>query len=139
VNPIDTVVRVRNRLPRWPRASLRNQVGSIFLETVIAVGILGTILSVSIHVLATGSRGVSTVEAMNTAQSIARSQMEYVRGLSYCPPPCSYSTIDVPAPYMVTAEAQPYIESDPNLEYVVVTVHREGKTLTRLKEIRVNR
>ena len=124
---------------RWAQALLRNHRGSMLLESVIAVGILGTVLSTSIHVLATGSRAIGTVQALTTAQGIARSQFEYTKSNSYCAPPCNYATIDVPVPYTVTAEAQIYSETDTNLEYVVVTVYKNGKSLTQIKEIRVNR
>ena len=124
---------------RWAQALLRNHRGSMLLESVIAVGILGTVLSTSIHVLATGSRAIGTVQALTTAQGIARSQLEYTKSISYCAPPCSYATIDVPTPYTVTAEAQTYSETDTNLEYVVVTVYKDGRSLTQIKELRVNR
>ena len=69
----------------------------MLIEAIVAVGILGTVLSTSVQVLATGNRAIGTVQALTTAQGFARSQLEYTKSDSYCAPPCVYATIDLPS------------------------------------------
>jgi hypothetical protein len=109
------------------------------LESVVAVALLVTVLSAAVHGVAAGSKATRTVHTVNTAQNIARSQMEYTLDDTYCAPPCSYPTINAPTGYTITAQAEAYPGGDENLQYVVVTVYRGGEALARMRGIKVNR
>ncbi len=123
----------------WFRHLLRHQQGSMLLEALVVVGLLVGALSMAIQGLGAGSRGIGIVHDLTTAQNIARSQMESTYNAVYCPPPCSYQPISVPAGYTVTAEAQSFGGTDTNVEQIVVTVRRDGESLVQLRGMKVNR
>jgi hypothetical protein len=121
------------------RPPLRRQRGGMLLEALASAAILASVLSTAAKGLATGSRGVSTVHNLTTAQNLARSQMVYSLGDTYCAVPCTYSLIPAPPGYVVTADTQAFPGSDANLQYVVVTVSLDGKTLANIKALKANR
>jgi len=127
------------RARRHIQKLVNGQQGSILLESLIAVALLVTVLSAAVYGVSVGSKATGTVHDVNTAQNIARSQMEYALNAAYCPPPCSYSVISVPTGYIVTASAETFPGADTNMEYVIVTVSRDGESLARMRGIKVNR
>ena len=118
---------------------LRHQRGGVLLEALIAVGLLATVLSFAVQGLATGSRATGTVRDLTTALNLARSQMEHTLNAVYCAAPCSYPVAAVPAGYAVTVEALPFPGADADLEYVLVTVRKDGESLAQIRRIKVDR
>ncbi len=116
-----------------------DQKGSVILEAVIAVAILAFVLVAAARALSAGSIGVNTVNNHTTAQNLARSQLAYAQGETYCAPPCSYPTIVPPTGYTITASATSFLGADTHLEYVTVTVSRDGGSVVQITGIKVNR
>ncbi|MFQ5934463.1 MAG: hypothetical protein ACE5KI_07455 [Dehalococcoidia bacterium] len=121
------------------RLLLRNQHGALLLESLIAIGLLATVLAASIAGLSTGSTGVGTVHELTTAQNIARSQLEHTLNEPFCAAPCTYPSISTPTGYTVTSEAVDYDPPDPNLEQIIVSVFHESKLVLTIKGVRSNR
>ncbi len=126
---------------RWLRRLLRNQRGALLLEALVAVGLLTSVLSAAVVGLSTGSIAVGITDEKVTAQSIARSQLEYTMSDTFCAAPCNYGVMptSLPAGYTVTSEAVAYDPPDPNLETLVVTVYRDGQAVAVVKGIKANR
>ena len=72
----ESATRYGAQVSRWAQGLPRNQRGSMLIEAIVAVGILGTVLSTSVQVLSTGSRAIGIVQDLTTAQGFARSQLE---------------------------------------------------------------
>ncbi len=132
---------VEGALHRWLQRLLRNQRGALLLEALVAVALLSTVLSAAAIGLSTGGQGLTTVDERVTAQSIARSQLEYTMDEAsdsavYCAAPCSYTSIGGLSPgYTVTTEALDY-NGDPNVQKIVVTVYRDGQAIASLEGIK---
>ncbi|MDA1215512.1 MAG: hypothetical protein O2812_01380 [Chloroflexi bacterium] len=133
---------MRDDMKRWlQRHTLQGQRGGVLLEALIAVTLLSSVLTMAVQSSATGSRAVSTVHELNTAQNIARSQLEYALNEAYCAPPCSYTSIAVPTGFSVTAEAEVFPGGDANIEYVQVTVSSAvtAEELIQIQGVKANR
>ena len=111
------------------------------MEALVAVFLLTTVLAAAVHGLSSGSLAVGILDERVTAQSIARSQLEYTIDEAsdlavYCTAPCSYTTIGgLPPGYTVTTAAQDY-NGDPNVQKIVVTVYRDGSIVASMEGIK---
>lgn len=65
--------------------------GYSLLEVIIAMALLGIVAVALLSALATASRTVFVTDERATAESLARSQMEYVRDQEYSPAPWDYT------------------------------------------------
>jgi prepilin-type N-terminal cleavage/methylation domain-containing protein len=62
---------------------MKNEKGFTLIEVVIAIGILGIIAAAFMAALAGASRALFTADERATAESLARSQMEYFKSQPY--------------------------------------------------------
>ena len=69
---------------------MRNEKGFTLIEVLIAVAILGIIGVAFLSGLATASKAVFIADERATAESLARSQMEYVKNQDYSTAPWAY-------------------------------------------------
>lgn len=63
--------------------ALRNEKGFTLVEVIIGLAILGLIAIAILAGLAIGSRAIITADEKATAESLARSQMEYIKNQPY--------------------------------------------------------
>jgi len=136
---------------------LKKEKGFTLIEVVLSLAILGIVASGFFVALASGSRGISMADEQATAESIARTQMEYVRGQDYIDyseaSHAVYVTTSAPATYSVVLSAvpfdpdtgQPYGESggvfvqDDGIQSItVIVVHNTVEVFT-LEDYRVLR
>lgn len=127
-------VRVGAQLSR-----LAEEKGALLLESLVAVGLLVTVLSATVAGLSTASISVRVNEERTTAQNIARSQLEHTMNEPFCAAPCSYPTIATPTGFTVTSDAVAYNPPDPNLETIFVTVYRDGQAVVSIEGLKANR
>jgi len=115
--------------------------GSILIEALVAVLIMGVVIAVALGGLSTTMRGVGVVEEKVTAEALARSQLDSVQEQSYKPPPATYATVTPPAPdYTITAVAEALPPRDINqIQKIRVTISRGGEVLLQVEDVKVNR
>jgi prepilin-type N-terminal cleavage/methylation domain-containing protein len=75
---------------------LKNEKGSTLIEVVIAIAVLGIIAAAFLPALSGASKAIITADERTTAESLARSQIEYVRSLSYS---ANYTAASIPPQY----------------------------------------
>ncbi len=128
--------------------AMKSEKGFSLIETMVALAIMGLVAVGFLSGLATSSRAVIIAKEQTTAQSLAKSQMEYIKEQPYDgvnnPPVYNYIS-DIPATYVVHYTATRLDpEGDGNadddgIQKIVVTVERNGKTLVRLEDYKVDR
>jgi len=122
------------------------------LETLVALALLGIIAASFLGGLATASRAVFTADERATAESLARSQMEYVKSQDYIshidPAHGDYAEITAPAGYNVEpttavpvdpATGQPLTEGDDGIQKITVAVSHGGQSVLTLEGYKVKR
>jgi len=123
---------------------IRRESGITFMETAIALAILGAVSVSFLNGLTTASKSVFITDEHSTAESLAQSQMEWVKNASYSYNATSYSTAPTPGgkdylQYSATVFAQPVHSPDDGIQKITVTVQRSGKDIFNLEGYKVDR
>ena len=106
-------VRVKNN--RFGAKVGNGEIGASLIETLVALAILGIIAIAFLSGLATASEATAITDERGTAESLARSQMEYIKSQDYInyanPEHEDYALITTPDSYGMEITAVP-IDSD---------------------------
>ena len=121
-----------NRVQRmWKRGiGLSSERGVGLVETLIAVAIAAIAITALLAALSTGSMAVQKSDEHTTAENLARAQMEYTKGLAYLTAPASYTIIDAPSGYSISADAASISGRDADIQKITVTVSYNGNSFT---------
>jgi len=122
----------------------RGESGTTFLETVVALAILGAIAVTFLSGLTTTSKAAFIADEQATVESLARSQMEWVKNASYSYNATTYSPAPMPGGkdylnYSMTIAAEPLHNPDDGIQKITVTVKHSGEVVTKLEGYKVNR
>jgi prepilin-type N-terminal cleavage/methylation domain-containing protein len=107
---------------------MKNEKGLALIEVVIAIGILGIIGAAYLGGLANASKSLGVADERATAESLARSQMEYVKSDDFTD---SY-TAPVPPQYIAggySSVIAPPEELGAGLQRIKITVYHNGKAI----------
>jgi type II secretory pathway pseudopilin PulG len=116
---------------------LLNSKGSVLVETMIAVTILGIIGTSVASSISTARISGTRVEETAIAETIARNHMESVFAASYQVPPTTYPELTGLDPgYASTAIAEVYIVDETRIEKIIVTVTRDSNQLMVIESLR---
>jgi len=122
----------------------RRESGVTLMETVIALAILGVVSVTFLNGLTTTSKAVFMTDERSTAESIAQTQMEWVKNASYTYDATTYS----PAPisdgkdylnYAAVITAAPLDTPDDGIQKVTVTIQRSSKNVFHLEGYKADR
>ena len=118
--------------------------GVSLLETVMALAILSVIAVAFLSGLATTSRAVFIADERSTAESLARSQMEWAKDTDYVYDATEYSPAPIPGGkdyinYSATIAAEPLRNPDDGIQKITVTVKHSGRGVIKLEGYKVDR
>ena len=118
--------------------------GVTFIETVVALAILGVIAVAFLNGLTTTSKSVFIADEHTTAESLAQSQMEWVKNASYSYNATTYSSAPIPSGkdylnYSTLITAEPLRSPDDGIQKIIVTIKRSDKGVTKLEGYKVDR
>jgi len=131
-----------------------NSKGISLIEVVIALAILGIVAVAFLGGLSTALNATAIADERSTAQTLAQSQMEYVKSLPYekgASP--SYEQTDMPSPgypgYTVSVDAPPIDPDtgnplanpgdDMGIQRITITIKHHGNEVFTLEDYKVNR
>ncbi|HEX7363601.1 MAG TPA: prepilin-type N-terminal cleavage/methylation domain-containing protein [Dehalococcoidia bacterium] len=126
----------------------KGESGFSLIEVVIALGILALVAVIFLVAMSTSSRATIISQERVTSDSLAKSEMEYIKSLEYddTSNPLSYSVdpgIDIPAGYAINVSAQRLnpdadgTEDDDGLQQITVTITNNGVTVSTLTGYKV--
>ena len=120
------------------------QSGTAFIETLVALALLGLVALAFLSGLTTTSRAEIISDEQSTAESLARSQMDFVKEADYAPEATSYSPAAIPSDtdytgYSATVAALPLHSPDDGIQKITVTIQRSGNTILVLEGYKVDR
>ena len=116
-----------------------NERGFGLVETLAAVAILGVAVVAFVLGLSTGSITVREGNQGLVAQSLAQTQLEYVKDYPYDPAATTYPTVDTPEGYSIGVEAGSIPDADTDIQRITVTISRDGEAILTVKDYKVNR
>jgi prepilin-type N-terminal cleavage/methylation domain-containing protein len=114
---------------------MKSEKGFSLLEVMLAIALLGVIIAALLSALSTGSTAVFVADERATAESLARSQMEYVRNQAYDATnnPPTYAKIPTPPGYQISVAAERLdpkgdgTADDDGIQKITVTVQHLDK------------
>ena len=98
---------------------MKNEKGFSLLEVLLAIALMGIVAVAFLGSLATASKASSIADERATAESLARSQMEFVRSQAYSSAPWDYTltwqfrnSTDPPLPWYDASKNPPLLTSN---------------------------
>lgn len=131
-----------------------NSKGISAIEVIIALAILGIVAVAFLGGLATALNATSIADERSVAQSLAQSQMEYVKNCEYqAGASPSYEQADVPSPdhpgYTISVDAPPIDPAtgdplanpgdDMGIQKITITIKHQGNEVLTLEGYKVDR
>ena len=118
--------------------------GISLIETLVALAILSTVVITLLCGLATSSKAAFVADKQTTAESIARSQMEWMKNADYIYGGTGYLPAQIPvdkdySDYSVLIAAEPLHEPDDGIQNITVTVKLSNREILRLEGYKVDR
>ena len=112
--------------------------GVTLIETLVALAIVGTIAVTFLGGLSTSSKATFTIDERSTGESLARSQMEWVKNTDYVYDATEYSPASIPSSkdyinYSVVIAAEPLHDPDAGIQKIAVIIKHSDKGLVRLE------
>lgn len=121
------------------RKLLRRESGLSLIDTLVALAILGTAAAAFVAAIGTGSMTAGDVKRDVIVQSLARSQLEYVKDLPFDENTKDYPSITTPNGYSISVDVRNIPTADKEIQVITVTVSQSGETLLIVEEYKVNR
>lgn len=123
-------------LQRTVTSLLRREQGVSLLETIVALGILGFIGVAFVGGLSTASKATETLQEQVVAESLARAQMEELKGTAYDPGLGYVATVSAPTGYDISVNA---VTIAAGKQEITVTITRNNVTLLSVSSYKTNR
>ena len=132
------------RLFRILSIFVHRESGATLLEVAVALAILGTIAVAFLSGLATTSEAAFTADEQATAESLAQSQMEWVKDADYVYSATEYSLTPIPGVkdyinYSAVITAESLHDPDDGIQKITVTVERSDEVVIKLEGYKVAR
>ncbi len=126
------------------RKYTHSESGVTLIETVVALAILGTIAVIFLSGLTTTSKAAFIFDEQATAESLARSQMEWAQNTDYVYDTTEYSPTTIPSGkdyinYSATITTESLNNPDDGIQKITVIVKRFGETVIKLQSYKVDR
>ena len=121
------------------RIKLHSQKGIGLVETLVAVAILGTSVVAFVVSLSAGSLTVNELDHETIAQSLAQTQMEYIKNYAFIPGAATYPLLAVPATYTVSVDVLDVPGTDLNIQKITVNVRKDGADILAVTNYKVKR
>ena len=118
--------------------------GVTLIETVVALALLGLIAVAFLSGLATTSKASIIATEQSTAESLARSQIEWAKNVAFVYDTTEYSPAEVPSGedyvgYSAIIAAEPLNSPDDGIQKITVTVKHYDKEVLQLEGYKVDR
>jgi hypothetical protein len=116
----------------------QEQRGIGLIDTLVALCIIGAISATFLSGLIISSKASFATDERTTAESLARSQMEWVQSIGYIEGATQYSPAPIPGGgdyvnYSVQIIAQPLHNPDDGLQKITVVVRHSDKKIVELE------
>ena len=115
------------------------QKGTTLIEVLIAIALLGMIAVPFLTALSTSSRALIIADERTTAESLIRSQMEYVKSQEYDANGIYAEIADADIPVGYDVYLANVTELGPGLQEITVTVERDGEVVLTTSTYKVDR
>ena len=131
-----------NQWLKTAKGWVQDETGLGVVESLAAVAILGTAVVAFVVALSTGSMAVHEDDQEVVAQSLVRTQLEYIKNYPYDPEATTYPEVTALDGYDISVTVIPIPEADSSTEIqkITVTISRDdGEEIVTVEDYKVNR
>jgi len=122
---------------------MKSQKGFALIETLVALGIFGLVAVTSLSGMATITQGNVIASERATAESLVRSEIEYVKRCAYQYDASEYpidSTLTIPQGWSLAPPAvEPVHATDDGIQKITITAEHNGKSVLSIEIYKVDR
>jgi type II secretory pathway pseudopilin PulG len=121
--------------------AFKDEGGLSLVEALITIAIIGVALVAFSIALSTGSLAVNESDQEVTAQSLARTQMEYIKGCTFNPYATTYPSVDTTDNYSISVAVTSIFDpsSDNNIQKITATISKDAVVLLTVEDYKVKR
>ena len=128
----------------------KGQRGATLVEVLVSLAILGLIVPAFLGAIALGSQATALSDERTTAESLARTQLEVLKGCAYIDYSVEghddYATVDAPAGYSIDIVVvlidpdthEPLGGEDKGLQEITVEIYHQTKQVLALTTYKAN-
>jgi Tfp pilus assembly protein PilV len=118
---------------------IKGQRGLGLVETLVAVAVLGTAVVAFVVSLSAGSLAVSEQDTETIAQTLAQTQMEYIKNYPFNAAAITYPVVETPDSYSINVGVSPVEGADANIQKITVDILQYGSSVFLVSDYKVNR
>ena len=122
---------------------MKSQKGISLIETLVALGIFGLVAVTFLSGMATVTQGNVIASERATAESLVRSEIEYVKQCAYQYDASEYpidSTLTIPQGWSLTPPAvEPVHATDDGIQKITITAEHNGKSVLSIEIYKADR
>ncbi len=122
---------------------MKNERGIFLAETIAALAILSIVVVALLSGVATASKATAVTNEQTIAESLVRSEIEYVKNYAYQSFPATYPVkpgMNIPWSWNVPAPTTEKVHvTDDGIQRVTVTAQHNGETILSVNIYKVNR
>jgi len=122
---------------------MKSQNGFALIETLVALGIFGLVAVTSLSGMATITQGNVIASERATAESLVRSEIEYVKQCAYQYDASEYpidSTLTIPQGWSLAPPAvEPVHATDDGIQKITITAEHNGKSVLSVEIYKADR
>lgn len=121
---------------------MKGDKGFAFIETVVALALLGIIAAVLLSAVGTATKATMVADKQVTAESLARSEIEYIKSCDYQYSVTEYpidSTLDIPSGWSVNTTVEALSDRGDDIQKVTVTAWCNGEDKLSVITYKVDR
>jgi type II secretory pathway pseudopilin PulG len=117
----------------------RGEGGITLVESLVAIAILGGGVLTMILAMSGGALAVGENDREVTAQSLARTQLEYTKNYAYNPGATTYPTISAPAGYSISVGVTTVPNTNTDIQKITANISLNGAVIMTVADYKVNR
>ena len=118
---------------------LKDEKGLTLVESLVAIAIIGVVLVAFAVAMSTGIIAVRENDQEVTVQSLARTQMEYIKGYPYDSEATTYPTVNTTDNYSISVAVTSVPDTYANIQKVTANISRDGQVLLTIEDYKVAR
>jgi prepilin-type N-terminal cleavage/methylation domain-containing protein len=117
----------------------KDEKGLTLVESIVVIAIVGVVLVAFAVAMSTGIIAVRENDQEVAVQSLARTQLEYIKGYPYDSEAATYPTVDTSDNYSISVAVTSVPDTDANIQKVTANISRDGQVLLTVEDYKVNR
>jgi type II secretory pathway pseudopilin PulG len=119
--------------------AFKDEGGLSLIEALVTIAVIGVALVAFSVALSTGSLAVNESDQEVTAQSLARTQMEYIKGYPYDPYATTYPAVNTTDNYSISVTVTSVPGANVNIQKVTANISKDAVVLLTVEDYKVKR